>query len=374
MVVCRTRTLRSVFVALMVVALAACGNHEQPMPAPSPVLVARADAANGVAADGLTAYAGEVRAREETALSFRNGGTLMRRTVDVGDRVRRGDLLAELDASDPQLREQALQAEFTAADAQLVRARADHARLSRLAKDQLVSRASLDQQTAVLRAAEGQARAARAQWDIARNQAGYSRLFAPKDGVIASRQAEAGQVVSSGQTVFGLAADGGREVAFALPEANIRLFNVGQPVVIELWSDAGSRIPGRIREIAPAADPQARTYAARATLDVDATQRIDLGQSARVYIPTSQNAAAMRLPLSALQRGDNDAASVWVIDPKAPKAHRVPVQIGSYAADGVAVLSGLKPSDWVVVAGGHLLHEGQDVLPVDRSNRPVKPN
>ena len=148
---------------------------------------------------------------------------------------------------------------------------------------------------------------------------------------------------------------------------------VGRPVVIELWSAEGQRIPGRIRELAPAADAQTRTYAARATLDADASQRIDLGQSARVYIPGAPD-ASMRLPLSALQRGERDAVAVWVVDPKAPKARRTPVVIGPYAPDGVAVRSGLKPGDWVVIAGGHLLHEGQAVLPVDHSNRPVAAN
>lgn len=359
---------------LMVVILTACGNGEQVAQPPRPVLVMRADAAAGASADGLTAYAGEIRPRQETALSFRVGGKLVRRLVDIGDRVHRGDLLAELDPGDLQLQVQAQQAQLTAADAQLARARADHARIASLAKDQLVSRSSLDQQTATLRAAEGQAHAARAQLDLSRNQAGYSELRAPQDGAIASRQVEAGQVVSAGQSVFALAVDGGREVAFALPEATIRDFSVGQPVVIELWSAQGQRIPGRIREIAPAADAQARTYAARATLDAATPQRVDLGQSARVYIPGAQSSTGLRLPLSALQRGDHDATAVWVVDPKTHKARRVAVRVGPYAADGVAVLSGLKPADWVVAAGGHLLHEGQDVLPVDRANRPIKPN
>jgi membrane fusion protein, multidrug efflux system len=359
---------------LMGVFLAACGNREQVAQPPRPVLVVRADAAVGPVADGLSAYAGEIRAREETALSFRVGGKLIRRVVDVGDRVRRGDLLAELDPGDLRLQVQSLQAQLTAAEAQLARARADHARVASLAKDQLVSRSSLDQQTAALRAAEGQARAARAQLDLSRNQASYSQLRAPQDGVISSRQIEAGQVVEPGKSVFALAVAGGREVAFALPEATIRDFVVGQPVVIELWSAQGQRIPGRIREIAPAADAQARTYAARATLDPALSQRVDLGQSARVYIPAAQNAVAMRLPLSAVHRGDKGATVVWVVDSKAQKARRAPVSIGPYAADGVAVLAGLKPTDWVVVAGGHLLHEGQAVLPVDRSNRPITPN
>ena len=374
MAISRTTGVTMVGSMLMAVLLAACGHREETAQAPRPVLVVRADAALGPAAEGLTAYAGEIRPREETALSFRVGGKLIRRRVDVGDRVRQGDLLAELDPGDLRLQVASLQAQLTAAEAQLARARADHARVASLAKDQLVSRSSLDQQTAALRAAEGQARAARSQFDLSRNQAGYSQLRAPRDGVIASRLIEAGQVVEAGKSVFSLAVDGGREVAFALPEATIRDFTVGQPVVIELWSARGQRVSGRIREIAPAADAQARTYAARATLDPGNAQRIDLGQSARVYVPAAQRAASMRLPLSAVQRGDTGATVVWVVDPKTPKARRVPVRIGPYAADGVAVLSGLRPADWVVVAGGHLLYEGQPVLPVDRSNRPIKHN
>lgn len=364
--------LRATAIALAGATLVACGRGDPPPQPPRPVLVMRAGAADSAGAEGLVAFAGEIRAREETALSFRVGGKLVRRLVDVGDRVRAGDLLAEIDPGDLRLQVESLQAQWSAAEAQLARARADHARVASLAKDQLVSRSALDQQTAALRAAEGQARAARAQLDLSRNQAGYSQLRAPRDGAIATRQAEAGQVLAAGQPVFGLAADGSREVAFALPEADLRAFRVGQPVAIELWNASGERFPGRIREIAPSADPQARTYAARATLDGDASQRVDLGQSARVYIPSAEGGATMRLPLSALQRGEKGATVVWVVDPKARKARRAVVRVGPYAADGAAVLSGLSPGDWVVMAGGHLLHDGQVVLPVDRSNRPVE--
>lgn len=356
---------------LMVGILAACGNDGTQAPIARPVLVARAAEAAGPARGELSAFAGEVRAREETALAFRVGGKVLRRSVDAGDRVRAGDVIAELDPGDLRLQAESLQAQAAAADAQLVRARADHARLAALAADRLVSRSALDQQTAALRAAEGQARAARAQRDLARNQAAYGQLRAPRDGVIASRQVEAGQVVAAGQPAFTLAADSGREVAFALPESRIRQFRVGQPVVIEPWSRRGERLPGRIREIAPSADPQARTYAARASLDGEAGAAVDLGQSARVYIPGSA-AAGLHLPLSALQRDGKGAAAVWVVDPATRKARQVPVTTGPYGDDGVDVRSGLKPDDWVVLAGGHLLHDGAPVQPVDRSNRPVQ--
>ena len=359
--------------AALVVALAGCGDGTPPPTTLRPVLVGHADGAQTATPAGVVAFAGEIRAREETALAFRVGGKLVRRLVDVGDRVRRGDVLAELDPGDLQLQAQGLDAQAVAADAQLARARADHARFAALAKDQLVSRSTLDQATAALRAAEGQARAARAQRDLARNQAAYSQLRAPQDGAISSRQIEAGQVVAAGQPVFGLAADAGREIAFALPEAGIRGFAVGQPVRIELWSAPGRPLSGRIREIAPAADPQTRTYAARATIDGDAATTVDLGQSARVYIATAAAGApaSLHLPLSALQRDDRGATAVWVVDAASRKAHRLPVSVGPYAADGVAVLSGLRSDAWVVLAGGHLLREGETVLPVDRTNRPI---
>jgi membrane fusion protein, multidrug efflux system len=367
----QTHLRQTAMSALMVVVLAACGNAQLSPESPRPVLVVQVG--SDAAGPALTAYAGEIRAREESALSFRVGGKVLRRNVDAGDRVRLGDVLAELDPADLQLQAEALRAQLSSADAQLARARADHARIASLAKDQLVSRSNLDQQTAALRAAEAQVRAARAQLDVARNQAEYSALRAPRDGLIASRQIEAGQVVTAGQSAFSLAADTGREVAFALPESQIRGIAIGRPVMVELWNTPGKRMPGRIREIAAAADPLARTYAARATLDGDAALAVDLGQSARVYIAQS-SAGALEVPMTAVQADAKGTAAVWVADPKAQRVRRALVRIGPYGAETVPILSGLKAGEWIVVAGGHLLQDGQSVTPVDRENRPVKPN
>ncbi|WP_460759372.1 efflux RND transporter periplasmic adaptor subunit [Lysobacter fragariae] len=354
--------------ALAVAALAGCGSDAKTAEAPRPVLVAHPGGGPDAA---LTAYPGEIRAREESPLSFRVGGKLVRRDVDVGAHVHQGDLLAVLDAGDLSAQARAAQAQLTAAEAELARARADQARFAKLAGQQLVSRSTLDAQNAAATAAQGQVNAARANLDVARNQAGYTQLRAPRDGMIASRAAEAGQVVGAGQTVFTIAADGGREVAIALPEARIREFSVGQPVLVELWSAPDQRLPGTIREISPAADPLARTYAARVSLASDAGSVVDLGQSARVYVQQTGERAAMTLPLSAIQRGVGNATAVWVVDSTTSKLHLAPVQLGAFAETTAPLLSGIKPSDWIVVAGGHLLREGQQVAPVDRDNRPV---
>jgi multidrug efflux system membrane fusion protein len=351
-----------------VLLLAACGHEAPPTQTARPVLVVHPDGGPDAA---FTAYAGEIRAREESALAFRVGGNLVRREVDVGDEVKRGQLLAELDPGDLRLQAQAVQAQVTAAEAELARAAADRARYAKLAQQQLVSRSALDAQNAAYAAAAGQAKAARAQLDVARNQAGYAQLRAPRDGVIAARQAEAGQVVAAGQTVFTLAGDAGREVAIALPETRIRDFHAGQPVLVELWNAPGTRLPGTIREIAPAADPQARTYAVRIALGAGAAQSVELGQSARVYIADEGNATTLRVPLAAVQRGAKGATALWVVDPATRKLHLTPVQLGPFGEDSAPVLRGVAVDAWIVAAGGHLLREGQLVQPVDRDNRPV---
>ena len=126
----------------------------------------------------------------------------------------------------------------------------------------------------------------------------------------------------------------------------------------------------RIREIAAAADPQTRTYAARVALDDAAAADVSLGQSARVIIIDANAAGSLRVPLAAVQRGDNGGGSLWVVD-DAGQVRQRPVKLGAFGEDTVPVLSGLRASEWVVAGGGHLLREGEQVNPVDRRNRPV---
>ena len=352
--------------AVLTLALAACGRDAAAPEAPRPVLVTHP----GASATAVTAFAGEVRARQESPLSFRVGGNLVERRVDVGAHVKAGDLLAVLDPGDLQAQSRAAQAQLAAAEAELGRAQADQQRFARLATDQLVSRSTLDAQNAAAKAAQGQVNAARANLDVARNQAEYTQLRAPRAGVIASRSAEAGQVVGAGQQVFALAADGVREIAFAIPEGAIAQFKPGRAVMVELWSQPGQRWPGTVREIAPAADPASRTYAARVAVEAPAGA-LELGQSARVYILQDGNGGAgLSLPLSALQR-DKGAPAVFVVDAQSSTLKLVPVRIGPYGEDRVPVSGGLSANDWVVAAGGHLLRAGQKVVPVDRDNRPV---
>ena len=156
-----------------------------------------------------------------------------------------------------------------------------------------------------------------------------------------------------------------------MPEGRVDAIRPGQAVQVELWSDPERRWPGRVREIAPMADPASRTFAARAVVEAPAGA-LELGQSARVHVDTNGDRESLSVPLSALQRVGEDAVAVFVVDPATSTLKLQPVQVGAYGNERVPVTGGLDRQAWVVAAGGHLLREGQKVQPVDRDNRPVR--
>lgn len=344
--------------------LSACHGGDSETEAVRPAMVVRPQG-DGVA---VAVFSGEVRARQEPALAFRIGGKIARRLVDAGDRVKAGQPLAELDANDVRLQLEASRAGLASAQSDLALAKAERDRYQTLLDQQLISRSLFDTREAQFQAASARVRQARAQANASGNQASYAVLRAPQTGVIAQRSAEAGQVVAAGQTVFVLAADGERDVAISIPELQVAQFRPGRPLVVELWAAPGQRLPAKLREIAASADPATRTYAARVSF-ASGAMSADVGQSARVYAP-GQETPGLKVPLSALVQ-DGTQAAVWVVSPHDARVHLTPVRIGAYGDDSVPVLSGLKPDDWIVAAGAHLLREGQTIKPVDRDNRPV---
>ena len=343
--------------------LLACGQDMAPQVSIRPAMVVQAQPLQ----TGIQIFSGDVRARQEPALSFRVGGKIARRLVDAGAQVRKGALLAELDPADLALQVDAARSQLAAAEAELSLARAEYERYTEMLTRQLVSQSVFDAKQAGFEASAAAVDNAKAQLAVMENQREHTQLVAPQDGVITQRLAEAGQVVAAGQTVFVLALDGEREVAISVPEARIGQFKIGQPVWVELWSRAGERWPGTVRELSPAADPQARTFAAR--VQFSSPQPAELGQSARVYVVDDQT-KTLGLPLSAVG-GEAGAAFVWILDPTTSRAVRRPVQVKAWGERQAVIADGLDVTDWVISGGVHLVHEGERLRAVDRDNRPV---
>lgn len=365
--------------------LTAC--KDEPLAEPArPALVVQPGA--GITSNSV--YSGEVRALEEPQLSFRISGKIAKRFVDVGTAVKAGQPLAQLDASDVTLQSQSSQAALASAQSDLALAKSELVRYKALVDKQVVSRSLYETRVSAYDAAAARVRQARAAANVSSNQTGYAILRAPKDGVIAQRMAEAGQVVAAGQTIFVLATDGAREISISVSEQFVSQFRPGRKMHVELWAAPGKIFPATLREISPSADPLARTFAAKVSFKADGV-KAEVGQSARVYVQDETD-SKMSLPLSAIHQL-NGKPAVWVLRKLSPakdkaldddeqkqfedqvkreqQVHLVPVQIGPYGETSVPVLSGVSTTDWVVIAGVHLLREGQPVRAVDNNNREV---
>ncbi len=311
-------------------------------------------------------YAGEVQAKQQTALAFRVGGQIMERYVDVGDRVKVGQVLAKLDVQDAQLQLNAAKAQLDSAQAAASIATQELQRYQQLLPVNAVSRSQFDAIKNQHQAAQASLQQARSSYEVAANQTGYNRLISNKNGVITARQIETGQVIAAGQPAYQLAIDGEREVVFGVPEQAVSSIKVGQTAWVTLWSQPEARFAGKVREVAPAAD-QSRTFSVKVTL-LEGRSSIQLGQSARVFFVAPEH-NLLSVPLSSVTATDQQAY-VWVVNAN-QTLRKVPVTLGAYGQHQVPILSGLKATDWVVVGGVHLLREQQKIHAVDRENRAV---
>jgi len=342
--------------ASLAAALAACGKQEVQPPAPRPVI---AQVVGSKPADSANVYSGEVRARYENDLAFRVGGKVVARLVDVGAAVKKGESLARLDPQDLQLNVESARQSLAAAEADHKLAKAELERYRELRAKQYVSQAVLDARESAFNTTKARLEQARAQAQVARNQSSYTTLVAEADGVITAVNVEAGQVVAAGQPVMRFARPEEKEVAINVPETRLGELRDAGEVLIAVWAAPDKPYRGRVREIAPNADPATRTFAAKISF-VQPDAAVRLGMTANVAIGDPSAGQVITLPLTALTQVDGKHA-VWVVDPQTSKVNLRPVAIGAYREDGVTVRDGLRPGEVVVTAGVHKLLPGETV-------------
>ncbi len=307
-------------------------------------------------------FAGEVRARVESRLGFRVAGKMVRRQAELGQRVKAGDVLAQLDPQDYQLAAQAGQAQVTAALTNRDLAAADFKRFNELRDQNFISGAELERRGAALKAAQAQLVQAQAQSKGQVNQADYTRLVADVSGVITAIEAEPGQVVAAGTPVLRIAQDGPRDVVFSVPEDKVVMIKPGSSVDVRAW--AGKTVlKGLVREVAASADPVTRTFTVKVGLEaLDANEVLALGTTVSV-VPHAfdrSGVQVIKLPTSAL-RQDGKTSAVWVLDVNTMTVKLQPVQIATADGNEVVISAGLQPGMQVVSAGVHVLSPGQKV-------------
>lgn len=318
---------------------------------------------------------GEVRPRVETRVGFQVGGRIVSRTAEVGQTVAAGTLLATLDATDLALGATAAAAQRDAARVDRDQQRADIARFEDLRRQGFISAAELERRRAALDAAESRYAQAEALGRASANQAEYATLRAPAAGVVTAIDAEAGQVVAAGQSVVRVARADDKEVAVSIPEGRLaQLRQIGEVAVTlsALSADPKGAAPalrGRVREIAPVADPATRTFAARIALR-DAPAAVALGMSATVRFEAPLPQPIIAVPMTALLR-EGDATYVWKLDRSAGKVSRQRVEVAGVSGNDIVLAAGVAPGDALVSAGVHLLRDGQSVRVLDLALGPA---
>lgn len=348
--------LHRVLSACCALLLTAC--DPPPVP-PAPPLAVLVRTVGADSATPINVYTGEVRSRYETELSFRVAGKLVERRANVGDAVRKGDMLARLDPQDLRLSAEASRDQLVAAEAELKLARAELDRARQLVAKEFVSVSVLDGRRTAVDAAEARVRQARAQSELSANQANYAALRADHDAVVTAVLVDPGEVVSAGQAVLRLAREDAREVLIYVPEGRIGELRVGMAAQVRPLTDTGRGYLAQVREVAAAADPATRTFAVRVAIPA-ADQRLPLGASALVgFIDVA--AKAMLVPLPAVAQRDG-ASVVWVVDAQSVVQPRE-VEVLALREDGALIGNGLEAGATVVVSGTHRLTPGQQVRP-----------
>lgn len=304
-------------------------------------------------------YSGDVRGRYESQLAFQVGGKLIKRNVELGSQVVAGEILMLIDPKDIQQTVNSSSAQVYSAESQLRLAENNLNRYRQLYEQGAVSRAQYDQFISAYDAAVAARRQASAQYSQGSNQLEYSVLRATAAGVVSAINAEAGQVVSAGQSVLTLVQDGEREVEISVPENRIEQIRTAKQIKISFWALPGITVDGKVREISPIADATTRTYKVRINLQ-DLPTQVKLGMTASVTLTgkNEENKQAVEIPLSAVYQTDG-SPGVWVVKNNIVSLQSV--KVGDFGNSSIQVLSGVEPGATIVTAGVHKLRNGQQV-------------
>jgi membrane fusion protein, multidrug efflux system len=305
---------------------------------------------------------GSIRAQDEAPLAFRVSGRMIERRVNNGDRVRPGQVVARLETQNEQNNLRAARANLSAAQGQLTNAHNNLRRLEPLAARGAASQAELDQARESFQTAQSQVESAEAQVKFAQDQLAFTELTADAAGVITSVGAEPGEVVSAGRMIVTLARQGGRDAIFDVPGQVIRSAPSNPQIRVSLQDDPAVAVVGRVREIAPQADPVTRTFEVKVDLtDPPAAMRLGSTVVGRMDVDPS---TIIDIPAAALTQS-NQQPAVWVVDPATSTVSLRPIDVLRFDPDAVVVSKGLAPGDVVVTAGVQALYPGQKIRLLD---------
>jgi membrane fusion protein, multidrug efflux system len=340
---------------LGLILLGGCDKASPPPPEIRPVRIVLTSSQTEGEAVTLT---GHIRARTEENLAFRIDGRMLARRVIVGQELRPGEPVAELDPQPQRDGVRTAQALLAAAQASLNEATNNRERQQTLVDRGWSTRVQYDAAEKTYQTAKASVDAASAQLHTAENQLGYTKLVADAAGVVTATGAEAGEVVRAGQMIATVAQHDGVDAVFDVPANLMRRLTPDVTVKVALTDDSKIQATGHVREASPQADPVTRSFRVKIALDQPPdSMRLGATVSGQAHLTAE---GGIELPATALTMADNKPA-VWVVDPKTQKVSLRAVTVRRGGSSSVVVSDGLAGGERVVTAGVHALRPGQQV-------------
>ena len=359
-------------VALIAAFSAGCKDGERIASDPTPV---RVIPAGTLVESGGLRYSANVEAITQVTLSFKSAGFVDRivqrkgadgrmRILQVGDRVSQGETLAHVRESDYADAVNSAKAQVDQAQANYEKAKLDFERASNLYKSDSYTKVQYDGAKAALDAGAASVESAKSAWQQARTGLGDTSLRSPLNGWVLSRSVEIGALVGSGTQAFVLADTHLVKAVFGVPDTRVGFAKLGAPQSVETSSLPGE-FHGRITSISPSADPKSRVFSVEVTIP-NRDDRLKPGMIATLTLGAEKlERPTTVVPLSAVVRSSQhaDGFAVFVVSKQGEKSvvsERI-VEIGDTLGNSISILKGISPGETVVVTGGTLIKNGDQV-------------
>ncbi len=357
-------SLRGVLALLVVLLLIRCSQEQAPKEEViRPVKYQVAGTASG---ERVRTFSGIAKAADEVALSFRAGGIITQVNVSVGDRVRKGDLIARLDNVEALLSLEKSVSALNSAQSDMNTAKNELDRVKALYEQNSVSLSDYQATRNSYQIALSQYESAERNKRIQETQVSYGYIYSPQDGVIADTDGSVDESVSSGHQFATLNAGEGMQIEAGIPENLINQIAMGMEVSIKFSALGDQTLTGNVLEIAQITAQGAATYPVKVDI-IDPPGSIRPGMAAEVTFRFGGNreetSSELVVPIKSVGE-DGDGNFVFVIeseDGQVGVVKKRQVAVGLISIEGFQITSGLSEGELIATAGLETLLDGQKV-------------
>ena len=301
-------------------------------------------------------FSGITRAARRADLSFKAGGRVAERRVEIGQAVKTGEVVARLETREFALGEAAARASLAEADARLAQVERDRARAERLFAERAATREELEQVSAQEDALRASRHALQVRLDNARRLLDEAVLRAPFAGIVRDVHVEAGEYVQPGQPLLELNGEGSVELEVEVPESLIDDVTPGSPALVRLPLRDDREIPAIVKHVGRSAGSAGRLFPV--VISLGSAAEVPAGVTAELALSVAGE-SALDLPLASVINPGGQSAAVYVLD--GDRVRRVPVETGRVDAGRVRVRGPLRAGTEVVIAGHSSLRDGERV-------------